>query len=278
MNTPFGGTVRHEGSATREALPPALASALAAAFTRAHPAAEGLSDDDARVVTFDLDGGDVAYAADLSSASPWEAAGLPHAEALGLLARVGRTLAALHARGVVHGDVRPELLAVDWKKRVALLTPARASAPGAVLRARLDPGGAGPGAVAWASPEVIEGADATPASDVYGLAAVVYATLTGAAPAGQVNLQHHAAGRQGDLARTIAAALDASPGARPAMDALAAAIDRAAAVAAAGPTPRAPPTAARRRPTGPRRGPRARPRRFSSSRCSAAGSSPSSAR
>lgn len=234
MNTPFGGTVRHEGSATREALPPALASALAAAFTRAHPAAEGLSDDDARVVSFDLDGGDITYAADLSSASPWEAAGLPHGEALGQLARVGRTLAALHARGVVHGDVRPELLAVDWKKRVALLTPARASAPGAVLRARLHPGGAGPGAVAWASPEVIAGADATPASDVYGLAAVAYATLTGAAPAGQVNLQHHAAGRHGDLARAIAAALDASPAARPAMDALAAALDRAAAVAAAG--------------------------------------------
>jgi len=234
MNSPFGGTVRADGPVTREALPPPLAAALAAAFAQAHPPVEGLSDDDARVVFFALEGDDVTYAADLSAASPWSTAALPHAEALGLLARVARTLSALHGRALVHGDIRPELVVVDAQRRVALLTPSRASSPGALLRARLHPGGEGPATVAFASPEVIAGAEVTAASDVYSLAAITYATLTGTAPVGQVNLQHYASGPQGDLARTVAAALDQTPARRPTMAALAAEIERASTRAAQG--------------------------------------------
>lgn len=234
MNSPFGGVVGLDGATSREALPPPLAAALAAASAHAHPSVDGLDAGDARVVYFAVEGDGVRYEADLTGASPWDAAALPHGEALALLARVARTLSALHGRAVVHGDLRPELLAVDSKRGVALLTPSRASAPGALLRARLHPGGAAPTTVAWASPEVIAGAEVTPASDVYSLAALAYATLTGAPPVGQVNLQHYAAGRQGDLARAVASALDQSPARRPTMDALAAELGRAATRAAEG--------------------------------------------
>jgi hypothetical protein len=229
MTSPFGGTVRFDGSTTREALSPSLVTALGTAFAQPHPPIEGLSDDDARVVFFAFEGDEMVYATDLSGASPWGDVALPHADALGLLARVARTLSALHGRALVHGDLRPEAVAVDGQRRVALLTPARASAAGAVLRARLHPGGAGPATVAFASPEVVAGTEVTAASDVYSLAALTYATLTGNAPVGQVNLQHYAAGPQGDLARMVAAALDQTPARRPTMEALAAEIARAAA-------------------------------------------------
>lgn len=232
MLTPFGGAIRHEVSSDREELPASFAAVLAAAHTHPHPPVDGLTEECASLATYDVDEHAVTYTIDLSTVSPWT----PHAEtlpeALALLARVARTLAALHTRGVLHGDLRPELIAVDADHRAVLLAPARASLPGAVLRARLHPGGVAPHTVAWAAPEVIAGTDATPASDVYSLAAITYATLTGSAPLGQVDLRYHATGPRGDLARALAASLDTSPANRPSMEALAFVLERAATLAA----------------------------------------------
>ena len=44
--------------------------------------------------------------------------------------------------GAVHGDLRAEMILLGEGGAVTLLVPAFASAPGALLRARLNPGGA----------------------------------------------------------------------------------------------------------------------------------------
>jgi hypothetical protein len=122
---------------------------------------------------------------------------------------------------------------------VTLLVPAFASAPGALLRARLNPGGAPASAVGYSAPEAVAAYEATPATDVYGLAALAYAALTGYAPLGQLNLKPHPQGVEGELARCVEASLNQLPALRPTME----------------PSPRR----SRRRPS-PRREPRSRRR------------------
>ncbi|MEZ4410972.1 MAG: hypothetical protein R3A52_31510 [Polyangiales bacterium] len=225
----YEGRLSFGDDVTREAVPEAMAAALAAA----RGAPYGLSietptgDDVARVVVFRFDDDGVRYEGDLSATRPWREATLSPVEALAALARVGRCLAGLHARGLAHGDLREEMLRVDDAGAVTLLFPAHAVAPGAVLRARLHPGGAHAAAVAFAAPESVAGATATPAADVYSLAALAYATLTGRAPLGQVSARGPAP--LAELVTWVRAALDQSPTARPTMDALAAALARGAA-------------------------------------------------
>ncbi len=228
MTPPFGGTLRHDGAASYEVLPPGLGPALGAAFGAPHPPVLGLAPDDAPVVEFALVGDEIVYAADLSGASPWSAASLPERDLLGLLGRVARTLAVVHGCDRVHGDLRPELLLNDPTRGVVVLAPGCASAPGALLRARLHPGGAAVATVAFAAPEVVLGTEVSPASDVYSLAAVVFATLTGSAPLGRVGLPAYEDGPHGELARTLAQCLDPVAAHRPPMEALAAALTRAA--------------------------------------------------
>lgn len=232
MSGPFDGALTLADGVTREALPPALAAALATAQTHAWTRPADAPADPAQAAraaffTFDPGAG-VTYEADLAALRSWEAAALPRAEALAALARAGRCLAHLHARGVVHGDLRAEMLWIGEGGAVTLLVPAFASAPGAVLRARLHPGGAAGAAVGFAAPEAVAAYEATPAADVYGLAAAVYAALTGYAPLGQVNLKAHAAGAMGVLAASVEAALNQTPAQRPTMEALTAAITASA--------------------------------------------------
>lgn len=239
MNGPLAGELSLHDGVTREALDPALAAALGASQAEAWPRpsppdAGGAAM--ARAVFFTLDASGVTYEADLSTSRPLAAAGLGRADALRALAMVGRALAHLHRRGIVHGDVRPELVWTDASNAAALLVPSRASSPGATLRARMHPGGAALTAVGFAAPEVVAAYEVTPASDVFGLAAIVYATLTGYPPLGQVNLAGSPASPDGDLARAVDAALNQVPASRPSMEALSAALDRAAETATSTPT------------------------------------------
>jgi serine/threonine-protein kinase len=85
-----------------------------------------------------------------------------------------------HAVGVVHRDVKPANLIVDSDGRVRL-------ADFGIARAIGDPttvteAGALVGTIAYMAPELLEGAPATPASDIYSLAAVAYQLLAGRPP------------------------------------------------------------------------------------------------
>ena len=239
MNGPFDGPLALADGVTREALPDAFAAALAATQTHAwtRPADPPTNPaETAAAVFFSCEAGvGVAYEGDLTALRSWTAAALPKPAALTALARVGRGLAHLHARGVVHGDVRAEMLWLGAGDAVTLLVPTHASAPGAALRARLHPGGATAAAVGFAAPEAVAAYEVTPATDVYGLAAVVYATLTGYAPLGQVNLKPYAPGAAGELAARVEAALNQVPSMRPTMEALTAALAGAAQAAAEAP-------------------------------------------
>ena len=157
----------------------------------------------------------------LAAASPHEA-GAP-AVSLQPVLVAGRALLELHARGVVHGDVRPETV-----NQGPLLAPAEPPDPGAALRARLRTG-ADPEEVAWVAPEVARGGAPTPAADVYGLAAVAYQLVRGLAPLGQIDLRALSeATRAQPLGPALAQALSANPTRRPELPALLAALEAAA--------------------------------------------------
>ena len=110
---------------------------------------------------------------------------MPAAHAVYMVTQAARALAEAHDAGIVHRDVKPENLFVtsaggegDFVK-VLDFGIARAASEGAH---QLTQTGAVAGTPATMSPEVIIGGEATPASDVYGLGAVLYFTLTGRHP------------------------------------------------------------------------------------------------
>lgn len=211
---PFGGPlVGHE-----EQVPPGLAAALGTPHE-----GEPLSATSALAPwTFDAARGVVLHA------GPPGEAGAP---TLAKVVAAARAVAELHARGRVHGDVRPETLR-DGPQGPVLVVPATPIGAAALLRARVATGLVSPEAIAYAAPEVVRGQAATPAADVYALAAVAHQAITGHAPLGQLDLP--ALSRAiGDMTPVLARALSASPGRRPELSALTGALVAAAALAPA---------------------------------------------
>ncbi|GAA2205945.1 hypothetical protein GCM10009850_014030 [Nonomuraea monospora] len=104
---------------------------------------------------------------------------LSPADARDVGARIADALAAAHAQGVLHRDVKPANILLNRYGQVALsdfgLATMPASGPDAsVTRESLTP--------SYAPPEAFELAEPSPAGDVYALAATVYALLSGRPP------------------------------------------------------------------------------------------------
>jgi len=100
-------------------------------------------------------------------------------ETVDLAAQLGRGLDLLHERGVLHRDVKPSnvLLAADGTTALADFGLARA-----VDSTRLTRDGQLLGTPLYLAPELIEGSEASTASDLYALGCLLYECLTGAPP------------------------------------------------------------------------------------------------
>lgn len=153
---------------------------------------------------------------------------LPEAVVVGLAQRVARALAHAHRQGIVHRDVKPANVIVDWaRQRVTLtdfglarLAGGERTQTGIVL-----------GSPAYMAPELLAGASAAPAGDLYALGVMLFQMLTGHLPHEGATLgellqrvaQEPAPGLRTlrpelppALAALQAAMLEKQPGARPA--------------------------------------------------------------
>jgi serine/threonine-protein kinase len=104
---------------------------------------------------------------------------LPPSQAARIAGAVARALAAAHARGIVHRDVKPGnvLIGRDGRVKVVDFGIARA-----VAEAQMTLPGTTLGSVHYFSPEQARGESATNESDIYALGIVLYEMLTGTRP------------------------------------------------------------------------------------------------
>ncbi|MBI3748680.1 MAG: protein kinase [Chloroflexi bacterium] len=104
---------------------------------------------------------------------------LPSRQAARIAAGVGRALAAAHASGIVHRDIKPGnvLIGRDGRVKVVDFGIARA-----VAEAQVTLPGTTLGSVHYFSPEQARGDATTAASDIYSLGIVLFEMLTGGRP------------------------------------------------------------------------------------------------
>jgi alkyl hydroperoxide reductase subunit AhpC len=108
-----------------------------------------------------------------------EAGPLPRAQAAALGRQVASGMAAAHAHGVVHGDLKPGNIMVTGAETAKIMDfglARRYAAPHAEEAAR--PRGIS-GTPAYMSPEQVRGELPSPASDVFALGLILYEMLTG---------------------------------------------------------------------------------------------------
>jgi serine/threonine protein kinase len=100
-------------------------------------------------------------------------------ETVGLGAQLGRGLDALHEHGVLHRDVKPSNVLLDGDGAAALADFGLARAADST---RLTGEGQLLGTPHYLAPELIEGLEASPASDLYALGCLLYECLVGEPP------------------------------------------------------------------------------------------------
>jgi serine/threonine protein kinase len=137
---------------------------------------------------------------------------LPPAQVAHLGAQIAGALAAVHAKGVVHGDVKPGNVLVT-EGGIAKLTDFGVSR---TVWGEVTLTGTGPvvGTPAYLAPEVADGERPTAASDVYSLGATLFAAVEGNLPTGLFAADKPFQ-QAGPLAPPIATMLTRQPAARP---------------------------------------------------------------
>jgi serine/threonine protein kinase len=148
-------------------------------------------------------------------------------ETVDLAAQLGRGLDALHARGVLHRDVKPSNVLLDGEGTAALADFGLARGPDST---RLTAEGQLLGTPHYLAPELIEGREASRESDVYALGCVLYECLAGEPPfaghgAAEIGFAHltepppdprtRRAEVPEGLAQAVLTALEKDPAARP---------------------------------------------------------------
>ena len=110
---------------------------------------------------------------------------LPPERALHIAHCVARALEHAHANGIIHRDVKPAnvLTGRDGAVKLVDFSLARMASTAAAVSVTCD--GTTFGTPYYLSPEVMRGAPATAASDLYALGVMLYEMLTGAPPAGR---------------------------------------------------------------------------------------------
>jgi hypothetical protein len=195
----------------------ALAEVRAIAAVR-HPnlvAMTEAGEDDGRVyLTMELVTGESPAAA-----LPAERA-LPPGPAVAVLRGVAEAVAAVHAAGLVHGNINRGSVRIDASGRVVLMDPA---VP-AIVEAAVRVGGSmRPALRPYLAPEQTTAAGATRATDVYALGVLAHELLLGQPPVpadARDDGAHRSLGRAradvpAALARAVQAALDRDPAHRP---------------------------------------------------------------
>ncbi len=113
-------------------------------------------------------------------------AGMPPGDALRIACAVGDALAHAHARGVTHGDVKPDNIFLTYAGDVRLFD--FGVAPESSAHSPVDGAGAPVAAAAtrvYASPEVLSGEAPGPRDDVFSLGCVIHEMVAGRHPYGR---------------------------------------------------------------------------------------------
>ena len=108
---------------------------------------------------------------------------LPREDVARIVMEIADALAAAHAAGVVHGDLKPDNIRYDPDThRIELVDFGVGATPSAAGEQLLTRGGFIIGSLLYVAPETIGGESASPAADQYSLATIAYFLLTGRLP------------------------------------------------------------------------------------------------
>jgi len=114
---------------------------------------------------------------------------LPWRRAMDLAAEIASGLAAAHAKGIAHGDLKPENIFMTADGRVKIvdfglahLTRASEGDQSTVNTEPAVMSGAIGGTLAYMAPETISGTPPNPSSDIFALGCIVYEMITGDQP------------------------------------------------------------------------------------------------